>query len=286
MFRNQYDNDISTFSPHGRLHQIEYALEAVKQGSACVGIKSDRFVVLVALQRQGGELASYQKKVVKLDGHMGISFAGLTSDARVLSNYLRSECMRHKMTFSRPLPTYRAAMSVADKAQVNTQRYGSRPYGVGFLIAGHDAAGPHLYEFSPAGNCLDYVAHAIGSRAQSARTYLEKHVAEFATSSVADLIRHGLGALRETMPSDKDLTVENVAIAVVGVAENPSDEATIAAFPHMRKEDGFVPFHALSREEVDRHLKAHQQAAGTGAAAGGDAPAAQAAAGEAMDTSE
>ncbi|KNE72068.1 hypothetical protein AMAG_16006 [Allomyces macrogynus ATCC 38327] len=273
-FRNQYDNDISTFSPHGRLHQIEYALEAVKQGSACVGIKSDRFVVLVALQRQGGELASYQKKVVKLDGHMGISFAGLTSDARVLSNYLRSECMRHKMTFSRPLPTYRAS-----------HRYGSRPYGVGFLIAGHDAAGPHLYEFSPAGNCLDYVAHAIGSRAQSARTYLEKHVAEFATSSVADLIRHGLGALRETMPSDKDLTVENVAIAVVGVTENPSDEATIAAFPHMRKEDGFVAFHALSREEVDRHLKAHQQTAGTGAAAaGGDAPAA--AAGEAMDTSE
>ena len=30
-FRNQYDNDVATWSPQGRIHQIEYAMEAVKQ---------------------------------------------------------------------------------------------------------------------------------------------------------------------------------------------------------------------------------------------------------------
>ena len=36
--------------PQGRIHQIEYAMEAVKQGSATIGIKSSTHVVLVALK--------------------------------------------------------------------------------------------------------------------------------------------------------------------------------------------------------------------------------------------
>lgn len=34
----QYDTDI-TWSPQGRIHQVEYAMEAVKQGSCAVGLK-------------------------------------------------------------------------------------------------------------------------------------------------------------------------------------------------------------------------------------------------------
>ena len=50
MFRNQYDSSTTTWSPQGRIHQIEYAMEAVKQGSATVGIKSKTHAVLVALK--------------------------------------------------------------------------------------------------------------------------------------------------------------------------------------------------------------------------------------------
>lgn len=35
-------------------------------------------------QRSTGELASYQKKMIKIDDHVGVAIAGLTSDARVL----------------------------------------------------------------------------------------------------------------------------------------------------------------------------------------------------------
>ena len=52
------------------------------------------------------------------------------------------------MVFNRPIQTYKAVLSIADKAQENTQSYGSRPYGVGLLIAGYDETGAHLLSFN------------------------------------------------------------------------------------------------------------------------------------------
>ena len=56
MFRNQYDSDVSVWSPQGRLFQLEYACEAVKQGSATIGLKSKTHALLVALKRAQNDL--------------------------------------------------------------------------------------------------------------------------------------------------------------------------------------------------------------------------------------
>ncbi|KAJ3029129.1 UNVERIFIED_CONTAM: hypothetical protein HDU68_000084, partial [Siphonaria sp. JEL0065] len=214
-----YDSDISTWSPQGRLHQIEYAMEAVKQGSAAVGLRSNTHSVLVALNRQSGDLASFQKKLIRIDNHMGIAIAGLTSDARVLSTFMRGEAMKSSFVFGRPLPVQRIAAALGDKAQVNTQRYGRRPYGVGLLIAGVDESGPHLYEVSPSGNYFDYYAISIGARSQSAKTYLERHFESFAAAPLDDLIVHGLRALRDTLQQDKELSASNCSVGYVGKDE-------------------------------------------------------------------
>lgn len=63
MHRSQYDSDITTWSPQGRIHQIEYAMEAVKQGSAAIGLKSKTHAIVVALKRASSELGSHQKKI-------------------------------------------------------------------------------------------------------------------------------------------------------------------------------------------------------------------------------
>ncbi|KAL0254235.1 hypothetical protein I308_101616 [Cryptococcus tetragattii IND107] len=224
MFRNSYDSDNTTFSPQGKLFQVEYALEAVKQGSAAIGLRSNTHAVLLTLKRSTGELATYQKKLIRIDDHVGVAIAGLTSDARVLSNYMRQKAMQSRMTYGRATPVARLVQSIADRAQTNTQEYGRRPYGVGFLVIGKDETGPHLFEFSPAGTAFEYYAHSIGARSQSAKTYLEKNYHLFPTAALEELINHGLSALHDTLQQDKHLSSLNTSIAIIGPAEGQGVE--------------------------------------------------------------
>jgi len=220
MFRNNYDNDNVTFSPQGRIFQVEYAGEAVKQGSVVVGIVSKTHCVLAALMRHAEELSSYQKKIVPIDSHFGMALAGLTSDARVLANFMRTQSLASRLTYDRAVPLSEIVLRISLKAQWNTQEIGRRPYGVGLLIAGVDAHGPHLYEFQPSGLTQEMVACGIGARSQMARTYLERNISQFGDASREELIKHALRALKESMPQDKELTVDNTAIGIAGVEED------------------------------------------------------------------
>lgn len=49
---------------------------------------------------------------------------------------------------------------------------------------------------------------AIGARSQSARTYLEKNLDKFADCDLEELVKHGLRALRDTLPNEVDLSTK------------------------------------------------------------------------------
>ncbi|KAL5280971.1 PSMA1 family protein [Megaselia abdita] len=222
MFRNQYDSDVTVWSPQGRLHQVEYAMEAVKLGSATVGLKNKDYAVLVALKRASSELSSHQKKIIPIDDHIGISISGITADARVLSRWLRSECLSYKYLYDNNFPVSRLITNLGNKMQVTTQRYDRRPYGVGLLVAGYDDQGPHIYQVVPSANFFNCKAMSIGSRSQSSRTYLERHLNEFHNCTKDELICHGIQAIRGSLPAE-DLepkegqpSLLNICVAIVG----------------------------------------------------------------------
>eukprot|EP00045_Choanoeca_perplexa_P004040 m.35058 g.35058 ORF g.35058 m.35058 type:complete len:252 (-) comp12365_c0_seq1:57-812(-) len=239
MFRNQYDGDVVTWSPQGRIHQIEYAMEAVKQGSACVGVKGTTHAVIVALKRAPSELSSHQEKVFELDSHVCMGISGLSSDARSLCRTLRSQCLESRWAFDEPLPLCRLASFVGNKLQRCTQLWSRRPFGVGLLVAGYDQAGPHIYQVEPSANYFDCKSMAIGARSQSAKTYLERNVEEIANSERDALIKHALLALRECLPSEVTLTSANTTVAVVGKDEplNINNDDTVTQYLNMIAQD-------------------------------------------------
>lgn len=91
-----------------------------------------------------------------------------------------------------------------------------------------------------------------------ARTYLERHLEEFEGASREELIKHGLRALKESMSQDKELTVENTSVGVIGVVQEGKRKGKVESF---KLYDG---------PDVGSLLDASLETAD----AGGDAPAA------------
>ena len=192
---------------------------------------------------------------------------------------MRNQALQSKLLHARPLPLSRLVHSLALKAQRKTQIAGARPYGVGLLIAGTDATGPHLWEFLPSGSVLEYRATSIGARSQSARTYLEREFESFASCTKEELVLHGLKALRECLPQEKELNIQNTTVAVVGRGEKfvVDDDENVAAWLELL---GGEVGSTRARQARERE-QAEQAAAESSQGGQGDVPSSS---GDAMET--
>ncbi|MCQ2816857.1 MAG: proteasome subunit alpha [archaeon] len=216
MQKSLYDHSALTWSPQGRLYQVEYAMEAVNQGKLLLGLKSDNAVVLVGFKSSQSEtLSYYPEKLFKIDSHLGMGIAGLTPDGRLLYQFMKNECLNYNYTFNSNYPVERLVIKISEKSQVKTQRGESkRPYGVGLLIAGFDESGPRLFRTCPSANYYEYKCVAIGARSQGATTFLENHMEKFKTMDNKQLVLHGLRAMKKAQ--DVAVNGKNLDVLIVG----------------------------------------------------------------------
>lgn len=95
----RYDQSTTTFSPEGRLHQVEYAIEAINNAGTCVGLQSKEGIVLAAERRTVSKLLAPSKtseKTYVLDDHVSCLVAGLTADANILIHQSRLASQRYE----------------------------------------------------------------------------------------------------------------------------------------------------------------------------------------------
>ncbi|KAK0489811.1 proteasome subunit alpha type 5 [Armillaria luteobubalina] len=147
--RSEYDRGVNTFSPEGRLFQVEYAIEAIKLGSTTIGVRTPEGVVLGVEQRVQSPLleASSIEKIMEIDQHVGCAMSGLTADARTMIDHAQVTSQNHAFTY--------------DEKSV-TQAV------VALLVPGYDELGPQLYHTDPR-----YEAKAIGSGSEAAQSELQ-----------------------------------------------------------------------------------------------------------------
>merc|ERR1712190_39256 len=217
--RSEYDRGVNTFSPEGRLFQVEYAIEAIKLGSTAIGIRTNQGVLL-AVEKRGEALKipSSIEKILEIVEHMGCAMSGLTSDARTLVDHARVEAQTHWFTYNERMPVESCVNSVADMAldfsdtNKDRKRVMSRPFGVALLVGGYDPVdGPVLFNTDPSGTFTKYLACAIGSAQEGATSMLQEQYNKDMTIKEAETL--GLTVLRQVM--EEKLSKTNIEVGTI-----------------------------------------------------------------------
>lgn len=172
-----YDRGITIFSPDGRLYQVEYAREAVKRGTASVGVRTDDGVVFAVDKRFRSPLMerSSVEKIHKADDHIGIASAGHVADARQLIDFARRQAQINQLRYGEPVGVETLTKDVTDHIQQYTQVGGARPFGVALIMGGIENGVPRLFETDPSGTSSEWRALAIGSGRSEMIDYLEEN---------------------------------------------------------------------------------------------------------------
>ena len=90
---------MNTFSPEGRLFQVEYAIQAASWVDG-FGIRPGGLVLAVEKRLTSPLLnADSVEKIMEVDSHAGAAMSGLIADARTLVDYARVEAQNHRFTY-------------------------------------------------------------------------------------------------------------------------------------------------------------------------------------------
>jgi len=204
------------FSPEGRLHQVEYAIQAISQAGAAVGIVSTEGIVLAAEKRITSKLLDIRTKAEKMyaiDDHVACAVAGITSDANILINHARLIAQRFLYAYQEPIPIENLLSQICDLKQGYTQFGGLRPFGVSFLFAGWDQHhGFQMYQSDPSGNYGGWKARAIGANNQAAQSILKNDWKE--EMNLDDALMLAVKVLSKTMDTTSP-TPEKLEFATV-----------------------------------------------------------------------
>lgn len=221
--RTEYDRGVNTFSPEGRLFQVEYAIEATKLGSTAIGIQTEEGVVLAVEKRVTSPLIvpSSIEKVFEIDQHIACAVSGLVADARTLIEKARVESAHHFFVYNEKMAVEDVTKSVSNLALAfgddnSDPQAMSRPFGVALLLAGLDSDGPQLYHLDPSGTYIRYCAKAIGSGSEGAQQALQEVYHK--SMSLKEACRQALTILKQVM--EEKLDSSNVELATVTSGKN------------------------------------------------------------------
>jgi hypothetical protein len=121
----QYSFSLTTFSPSGKLVQIEYALNAVAAGATSLGIACTDGVVIATEKKLPSILVdeSTVQKILMLTPNIGVVYSGMGPDYRVLVRKARKTAQAYYRLYHEHIPVAQLVREVAAVMQEFTREW-------------------------------------------------------------------------------------------------------------------------------------------------------------------
>ncbi len=166
----------------------------LKTGTTTIGMTCKDGILLASESKASMGYMIVNKdvqKVFKIDDRIGITIAGMVSDAQQLINILKVEISLHKLESGEE-------MKISAVAHLLSQIMYSRrmfPYYTQIIIGGIDSTGHYVFSFDPTGSCMKENYVSTGSGSPFVYGVLEKDFREGMT------IEQGKKLIRESIRS-------------------------------------------------------------------------------------
>eukprot|EP01147_Barroeca_monosierra_P009577 gene9577-1804_t len=258
MTRSEYDRGVNTFSPEGRIFQVEYANEAIKLGATAVGIQTKDGIIIAVEKRVSSPLMEPESvpKIFEIDKHIACAMSGLNADARTLIERARLEAQNYWFTYNEPMSVESVTQAVCNLAMqfgegaAKESGSMSRPFGVALLFAGLDMEGenglPQLFHADPSGTYVSYLAKAIGSGSEGAQTALQEGYDKGMTLQEAEKL--ALETLKQVM--EEQITSKNIEVSTV-TAERGFKKYTTEELEEVLSQYGIIATAATATETTE-----------------------------------
>lgn len=176
-----YDLSVTTFSPDGRVFQVEYADKAVGNSGTAIAICCKDGIIFAVEKLLGSKMLvkGSAKRVFPIHKRAGMCIAGLVADSRQLVNRARSEANNYNSSYGEEIPPAILAERLGMYTHAHTLYWSVRPFCCAVLMGciDEESKTPSLFMVEPSGLVYKYKGNAIGKGKQAAKTEIEKLMA-------------------------------------------------------------------------------------------------------------
>lgn len=174
-----FDKNINSFSPEGRLYQVEYSIKAAEiSGATCIAIKGfDTICVVEDKKRNSGDETLINDSIsFKISNNTACVCSGIPGDLNFFKSEIIEEFCKFYQRNGFEISVDQLANALSMKNQALTQQAFTRIPAVKTILFGIDKEiGPLLLKIDPSGYFSYHSSCAIGEKANEFIGYIQKN---------------------------------------------------------------------------------------------------------------